>query len=97
MATSLGKSSNKFLDMFVSVTFNNIIVDQWHSNHVYAVSGDLSGSKKCRFPPYLGNERHIIQKLAQNMMSKRARWQQLQLEVKQVVVASLIEFYEMVQ
>ena len=79
------------------LTFNSISFDLWHVNLRYALSGVLEHRTKCRFPPPLGLEQTVLQRLSLNFRNRRCRWTQLDLTIKQVGVAAALDFLELLQ
>ena len=69
-------TSNKFLDMYVTITFDSIHFDIYHLNRQFVFESDPMQIKKHRFAPPLGTPASQVGRLTSNILSRRARWQQ---------------------
>ena len=95
MKTSDGCACNKFLDLIVRATSCDISFDIYNCKQDFSVSGLASHHVKHRFRPALGSSRIIIDRLIANILTKRARWQQIHLKSNDVVKHTLLDCSEL--
>ena len=95
MRTSDGCTQNKFLDLIVFVTDSKISFDVFNCNQDFCVSGLASQHVKHRFRPALGSSNIMIDRLTANILTKRARWQQIHLESSDVVKHTVLDCSEL--
>ena len=68
----------------------------FNPNDMFALTGQLRFVKKNRFPPPFGSISQITNRLVQNLLCKRARWQQINLATQQVVYHVILDCCELV-
>ena len=89
-------SSNKFLDMIIKLTGQDCTIDLHIANLDFLDSTDPSCCpSKFRFAPPIGENHAVLERLAQNFMSRRARWCQLGLSPRQIVTLAAMDFLEL--
>ena len=95
MNTSGGCTQNKFLDIIVCATNSDISFDVFNCNQEFCVSGLASKHVKHRFRPALGHSHIIIGRLISNILTRRARWQQIHLGSHDVVKQTVLDCSEL--
>eukprot|EP00973_Karenia_brevis_P054505 7574473-Karenia_brevis.AAC.1 len=70
---------NKYLDMSVGLSFYDLRLNIFHPNLHMVVAGDPQKRVKFRYPPPLGTKGDILSRLTCSLMSRRARWRQLEM------------------
>jgi len=88
LCQTLNHTTNKFLDMSISVDNLGITIDLYHCNAKFAETGLTSDRDKCRFAPPIGMKCELINYFAQNIMARRARWHHIGLTASQAAVAA---------
>ena len=85
-------TSSKFFDMRVQMTSTTLVLDLWRANLTSALLCIPLSTKKYRFPLFLGNKHVIIERLTSNFAGRCARWSQIGMSHKQVLIAAIVDF-----
>ena len=92
---SAGCVSNKFLDMIITITFDDIQFSLFLPNLQFFKDGCVDSLSKIRFPPAVGRTDEITRRLGVNLASRRARWKQLKLPKPECAKAFLLDILEL--
>ena len=87
-------TANKFLDSMIFVTFDQIYFGIYNCNELFCLTGNMENHVKHRFAPAIGTERIILDRLVCNILSRRARWQQLMLSTREVIKQTILDCSE---
>ena len=87
-------TANKFLDSMIFVTFDQIYFGIYNCNELFCLTGNMENHVKHRFAPAVGNERIVLDRLVCNILSRRARWQQLMLSTREVIKQTILDCSE---
>eukprot|EP00973_Karenia_brevis_P042113 5829397-Karenia_brevis.AAC.1 len=63
---------NRFLDMRVTLSFDGVDIDLHHANLRAVLSNDNTLRGKFRFAPPIGMKKHVVERHAQNIMTRRS-------------------------
>ena len=98
---------NKFLDIILAVKFkdpkqkphlpqqNTVHIDLFCTNKDYIHDADVPHPTRYQFPPPLGRQHTIISRLSANLLSRRARWDQLALSSDDIIRSAVVDFVEL--
>ena len=78
----------------IYATFDQIYFGIYNCNELFCLTGKMENHVKHRFAPAIGNERVILNRLVCNILSRRARWQQLMLSTKEVIRQTILDCSE---
>ena len=74
---------------------NTVHIDLFCTNKDYIDDANVPHPSRYRFPPPLGRQHTIIDRLSANFMSRRARWDQLALSSDDIIRSAAVDFVEL--
>ena len=74
---------------------NTVHIDLFCTNKDYIDDANDPHPSRYRFPPPLGRQHTIIDRLSANFMSRRARWDQLGLSRDDIIRSAAVDFVEL--